>query len=381
MEPNSNSRYLDQQIEKDLLRKMVLLSGPRQCGKTTTAKYLLNKNNGDISRYLNYDSLDDRLKIRKEIFPMGRGLIVLDEIHKFSRWRQVIKGLFDKRKEEIKILITGSAKLDHYRHGGDSLQGRYHLLRLFPFSYLEIKDRHKNGVSRLLDNGPFPEPFLENSSVEPLRWAKEYNSRLVREEIKDLESIKDISLLEILADRLPGLVGSPLSINSLREDLQVAHQTVARWLDIFENTYLIFRIYPFGSPKIKAVKKESKHYHFNWIFVEEEGARFENLIAFHLLKHCYFLEDSLGKKIELRFFRDIDLREVDFVVLENNKPVLFIECKYSSKANECKPLQYLKNKFPNVRSCVVYFKMKESFTDKHGIEHLSAEDFLSELAC
>jgi uncharacterized protein len=143
-------RYLNTQIEKDLKKKMVFLSGPRQSGKTTTAKYLLKKLTGNLSRYLNYDSLEDRTKFRKEIFPSGEGLIVLDEIHKFSRWRQIIKGLYDKRNEEVSILITGSARLDHYRHGGDSLQGRYHHLRLLPLSYREIKDHYKDAMIRLL---------------------------------------------------------------------------------------------------------------------------------------------------------------------------------------------------------------------------------------
>lgn len=374
-------RYLNTQIEKDLEKKMVFLSGPRQSGKTTTAKYLLKKQTGNLSRYLNYDSLEDRTKFRKEIFPSGEGLIVLDEIHKFSRWRQIIKGLYDKRNEEVSILITGSARLDHYRHGGDSLQGRYHLLRLLPLSYREIKDHYKDPMIRLLNRGPFPEPLFENSDIDATRWSKEYLSRLVREEIGDLETIKDISLLELLADRLPGLVGSPLSINSLREDLQVAHQTVSRWIDIFENMYMVFRVYPYGSPKIKAVKKESKHYHYDWSLVEEEGARFENMIAFHLLKHCYFLEDTQGKKMELRYFRDIDLREVDFVVLHKNNPILFIECKVSKKPKENKHLQYLRKKFPEVRCCIVYFQLEESFTDRMNIQHISASDLLSELAC
>ena len=242
------NRYLEDQVLADLNRKMVLLAGPRQCGKTTLAKkLLLAETPRDETRYMNWDAREDRELILEERFPAGPGLVVLDEIHKYSRWRQVVKGLFDKRKEEIRVLVTGSAKLDHYRHGGDSLQGRYHFLRLQPLSFAEIGAATRNDLEDLLALGGFPEPFLSGSEKSARRWSKEYRSRLVTEDLLDLEQVKDVALVQQLVLRLPDLVAAPLSINSLREDLQVAHQTVARWLTILENLYMIFRIYPFGA--------------------------------------------------------------------------------------------------------------------------------------
>ena len=249
-------RYIENIITEDLSQKMVFIGGPRQTGKTTLARHLCKQAGFDPEkRYLNWDALNDREKIMAEMFPAGSGYLVLDEIHKYSRWRQVVKGLYDKRGHEIQILVTGSAKLDYYRRGGDSLQGRYHFHRLLPLTFAELDDQHPDIIENLLVYGGFPEPFFLQSERQTERWSREYRSRLVREDLADLENVKDLGLIEHLAFRLPDLVGSPLSINALRQDLQVSHQSVARWINMLENLYMIFRIYPFGAPKIRAVKK------------------------------------------------------------------------------------------------------------------------------
>ena len=371
-------RYLEEDIEKDLEKKMVFLAGPRQVGKTTFAKALLEKNEISLERYLNWDAAEDREQIIRERFPAGAGWMALDEIHKYSRWRQVVKGLYDKRHPEVSVLVTGSARLDHYRHGGDSLQGRYHFYRMHPLSLAELQSSSKGDLNDLLVYGGFPEPFFAASEKETRRWGREYRSRLIREDLQDLERVKDIGLMENLAIRLPDLVGSPLSINALREDLQVAHKTVARWLSIFENLYLIFRVYPFGAPKIRAVKKEAKHYHTDWTTVKSAGARFENLVACHLLKWCHFLQDTEGREVELRYFRDIDRREVDFVILEDQAPVYFIECKNSDR-DTSRSLRYLKKRFPDVRALQISLAGSRKFVTREDIEVMPAASFLSGL--
>ncbi len=377
------SDYIHRNIEKvvreDLQRKMVFLAGPRQSGKTTFAKRLLgNMGSADSKRYLNWDIAADRENIIRERFPSEDGLIVLDEIHKYSRWRQVVKGLFDGRGDSLQILVTGSARLDHYRHGGDSLQGRYHFHRIHPLTLAELKSRSDSDLESLLRYGGFPEPFLMASERQTKRWSAEYRTRLIQEDLKDLETVKDIALLENLVLRLPDLVGSPLSINALKGDLQVAHQTVARWIQILENLYMIFRIYPFGAPKIRAVKKEAKHYHFDWTPIQNSGIRFENLVACHLLKWCHHRQDCEGIEVELRFFRDFDLREVDFVILEERRPIHFIECKKSYKASN-KALRYLKSRFPDTKATQIVLDGREDYIDKNGIRHQPAAVFLSEL--
>lgn len=369
----SRQRYLKPQIIKDLARKMVFVGGARQVGKTTLAKDILTDETG----YLNWDIAEHREKIlRRELPPAP--LLVFDEIHKYRSWRNYLKGIYDLSPGQAQILVTGSARLDYYRHGGDSLQGRYHYLRLFPLSCAELGITAGPDLGDLLQLGGFPEPFFGASQVEARRWSREYRKRLIEEDLQTLEKVHDLGNLELLMLRLPDLVGSPLSINALREDLQVGHQTVANWLRILERLYAIFRLSPFGAPKIRAVKKEQKHYHYDWTLIKEPGPRFENMVAVHLLKWVCFQEDTLGLNIELRYFRDIDVREVDFVIVEEGEPTIFVECK-TSGGPPGKGLKYLKARFPQCRALQVSALGNKDFMSSEGIRVLPAAAFLSEL--
>jgi uncharacterized protein len=334
------ARYLSRQLREDLDRKMVFVAGPRQVGKTTLALSLAGARKG----YLNWDVAEHREKILRNELPPGP-LWIFDELHKYRRWRNYLKGIYDGRPAGQKILVTGSGRLDLYRFGGDSLQGRYHLLRLHPFSVAECGIRDAEGFEQLLRLGGFPEPFLGGSEVEARRWSREYRTRLIREDVVSLERIQDLGHLELLMIRLPELVGSPLSINALREDLQVSHKAVSSWIQALERLYGLFRLSPFGAPRIRAVKKEQKHYHFDWSLVPEDPPRFENLVACHLLKWVHFEQDARGRDLELRYFRDLDGREVDFVVTEGRNVILMVECKWSDAAVD-KSLRYLRRKFP-----------------------------------
>lgn len=367
-------RYLSSQIRKDLNEKMVFVAGPRQVGKTTLSLHILGKNRDG---YLNWDIPAHRARISRSDWPKTP-LLILDEIHKFRLWRNTLKGLYDEKKGKQKILVTGSAMLDFYRYGGDSLAGRYHFLRMLPLSVGELGIKNEKEFGDLMRLGGFPEPFFSGSATSADRWTKENQTRLIAEDISGLEIIHDIASLEILLWRLPDLVGNPLSINALREDLQVNHATMARWLNIFERLYALFRIAPFGSPRIRAVKKEQKHYHFDWNAVPKEGSRFENLIAVHLLKWACFENDTKGRTLEIRYFRDVDGREVDFVVIERMKPILFIEAKTGDE-NTHAGLRYLKAKFPHVEAWQLAAFGKKDTTSSEGIRHAPAVSFLRNL--
>lgn len=367
------TRYLHKQVVRDLKKKMVFISGPRQVGKTTLAKSILKTE----SSYLNWDIPAHRESILRRELPVTE-LWCFDEIHKYTSWRDFLKGVYDEFHQDHRILVTGSARLDMLRKSGDSLQGRYHHLRLHPLSVKELGITSQQDFLQLLELGGFPEPWFSGSAIEAKRWSTNYRSLLVNQESTSIETISDLSKLELLSLRLPELIGSPLSINSLREDLQLAHKTVSRWLDILENIYMIFRLPPFGSPLIRAVKKERKHYHFDWTLVPERGARFENLVASHLLKWVHLRRDVYGDEIELRYFRDTDKREVDFCVTKDRKPLMFVECKWSE--NSTSPhLHYLKKKFPEAEYYQVTATGDKNFMDKKGIVHLSAVEFLQRL--
>jgi predicted AAA+ superfamily ATPase len=303
---------------------------------------------------------------------------VFDEIHKYRSWRNLLKGLVDEHGKQRRILVTDSAKLDFYRHGGDSLHGHYHSWRMFPLSVAELRITGSADYEQLVRLGGFPEPFFSGSARDAKRWSHEYRSRLVREEVADLERVQDLGNLELLAMRLPELVGSPLSINALREDLQLAHKTVAKWLDILERLYGLFRVSPFGAPKIRAVKKERKHYHFDWTLVPTAGPRFENVVAVHLLKWVSYQEDHEGRELELRYFRDVDGREVDFVVVEGRKPIHAVECK-SSNEPVARGLSYFKQKFPDCECLQIAEHGKRDVVADLGIRHMPALQYLQTL--
>jgi predicted AAA+ superfamily ATPase len=307
--------------------------------------------------------------------------VVLDEIHKYRPWRNYLKGLYDAqvgRQRRRKILVTGSARLDFYRFGGDSLQGRYHYLRLHPFSAAELGIRTRKDFTQLLELGGFPEPFLSGSAVEARRWSREYRTRLIRDDLASLERVQDLGSLELLMLRLPDLVGSPLSVNALREDLQVSHKTVSKWLDMLERLYAIFRLAPFGAPRLRAVKKERKHYHADWSLVRDRAVRFENMVASHLLKWVHFEEDAKGRDLELRYFRDVTGREVDFVVTEARVPILMIECKWSDAPVD-KSLRYLKQRFPDCDAYQLSATGKNDFETPEGIRACPALELLRTL--
>ena len=352
---------------------MVFVSGPRQVGKTTLAREILP----DPAGYLNWDVPEHRDAILRGRLPATE-VLVFDELHKFHGWRGWLKGLYD-RQDGVRILVTGSGRLDYYRHGGDSLQGRYHHLRLHPLSVAELSVTDADGLRRLLDLGGFPEPWLSGSVDGARRWSREYRSRLVEDDIRGLERVEDLSALETLVIRLTDLVGAPLSVNALREDLGVSHRTVSRWLDILERLYAIVRLPPFGAPGVRAVRKSQKHYHYDWVQVHDDAARFENLVAMHLLKWVHREQDLRGRDVELRYFRDVDGREVDFVLTDRRGPTHLIEVKWSDRPVD-KSLRYLHARFPDAAALQISATGTDDYRTPDGIRVQRALPFLDSLA-
>jgi uncharacterized protein len=327
------ARSITPAVAADLEEKMVFVGGPRQVGKTTLALAILGAADERHRGYLNWDDPRARPSLMRGEIPGGQRIIVLDEIHKFRRWRSLVKGLYDAHRSEVTFLVTGSARLELYRKGGESLQGRYHAYRLHPFSLRELSSTpSSDDLTQLLRLGGFPEPLLSGSERTLRRWHRERMDRVVRQDIRDLENVRDLGLVELLAEELPSRVGAPLSVGNLRELLQVAHETAERWVSILEAMYVCFRIPPFGDSRIRAVRKEQKLYLYDWSQVPTPGERFENLVASQLLKYCHYQEDAEGYRMELRFIRDTDGREVDFVVLRDRKALFAVECKTGEKA-------------------------------------------------
>lgn len=335
--------------------KMLFLSGPRQVGKTTLAKMYGKANGGSI--YFNWDILTDRKKFQRTPYffededTAKSNIVIFDEIHKHSKWKNYLKGVFDKHHDDFRFIVTGSGRLDLFQKGGDSLLGRYLPLPLFPFTLSELEERYVSlaEFQKTLTEGPassrgdrvhydalftfggFPEPLLRGEMAALQLWQQEHRTRLIREDIRDASRIRDLSLLETLTHLLEQRVGAPLSFNSLREDISVSFETVRDWIGILGQFYYLFQILPFTGSIKRSIRKETKAYLFDWAEVDDPALRFENFIAASLLKSVKTWR-ALGEgDTDLLYLRDKEKREVDFVLTLKKKPFCLIEAKYSDE--------------------------------------------------
>jgi len=338
-------------------RKMAFVSGPRQVGKTTLAKEQQARYSQSI--YFNWDSVMDQKRLLKDPYffasadrePSQPFLVVLDEIHKYGRWKNYLKGAYDTYRAEFRFLVTGSGRLELFKKGGDSLFGRYMSVPLFPLSVGEISGRlpswgeFRKAVSDppAIGAGPreayqslfrlsgFPEPFVRASQAFYNTWFQDRKTLLIRDDIRSASPIRELSLLEMLSHTIPDRVGAPLSVNALREDIGVAFETVRDWVLLLEQFFYLIRISPFTGSLTRTLKKEVKVYLYDWVEVPNEAHRFENLVAMHLMKAVQTWRAMGGGDLGLHYVRDKEKREVDFVLTERRRPVCLVECKASDR--------------------------------------------------
>ncbi|MCX8026878.1 MAG: ATP-binding protein [Thermodesulfovibrionales bacterium] len=336
--------------------KMLFVSGPRQSGKTTFAKMFADKNYQSV--YVNWDIINDQKRIITNPYFFEQEsrdlkvpfLVLFDEIHKYKNWKNYLKGCYDGFSKDFRFIVTGSGRLDLFKKGGDSIFGRYMAINLFPFTLGEITETKidwdnfykylQNGFEKrtyhkeyldLFNLSGFPEPYIKNEISFYNIWANERKKTLIKEDIRNAYIIKDISNIEVLSNLLPDKIGSPLSINSLREDIGVAFDSVKKWLLILQQFYYIFIVKPYSKRISRALKKEPKIYLYDWVEIEEEARRFENVVALHLYKAVSLWKGCGYGDFELFYIRDKEGREVDFLVTKNKKPLMLVEAKYSDE--------------------------------------------------
>ena len=405
-------RYLTAEVTRFLSEeaKMAFIAGPRQVGKTTLAKHLLAQVGMDAF-YFNWDIESHRKAIIKhpEDFwqrtitspSQHKPRISLDEIHKYPRWKRFLKGLYDAKGKDIEILVTGSGRLDIYQRGGDSLLGRYHLYHLHPFSLGEIlkedrvtvlppKEFWENlahgippaGATKALRDletlTGFPEPLFSGSETRLRRWRRAHQTLVLREDLRDLTRIREIGLVETMASLLPERVGSPLSINSLKEDLGVNFTTVQGWLGALERLYYLFKIRPYAGRLARTLRREEKVYLFDFSVIEDLGAKFENIVAIHLHRLCDAWTDWGFGDFALYYVRDREKREVDFLITESRRPYALVETKL--RASDIDPgLKYFTDRL-KAKYAVQVVRHPQGFENifvSRGMICVSATHFLS----
>lgn len=357
----------------------MLLSGPRQAGKTTLSKML-----NSSFEYLNYDHEENRGRIEKKEWDRKKNLIILDELHKMPKWKAWLKGIYDVDGIPPYLLVTGSAKLDTYRKVGDSLAGRYFSFRLYPLDLKELKTFQskfnlEKAFATLMEIGGFPEPFFADSKENYKRWRRTHLDIIIKQDLVTLEKVTNIIGIENLIRLLRTRVGSTISHNNLANDLGVDPKTVKNWLDILERLYVVFKVTPY-SKKIKdSILKAPKYYFYDNGQVEgDDGVKLENLVAGSLLKELHFLQDIYGEDVGLHFLRTKRGDEIDFLIVIDNKPIIMLEVKWSDDSLN-KNFFHFEKYFSGINKIQLVGKIKKEKTLNHQTEIRSAAKWLSEI--
>lgn len=370
-------RYLNKYIQEDIDKKIILLTGPRQAGKTTLSKML----KGDFD-YFNFDNIEDRLGLQEKSWDRQKPLVIFDELHKLKNWKSWLKGVYDTEGIPPSILVTGSAKLDTYKKVGDSLAGRFFQFRLHPLDLKEIKayTEPKNldsELDKLLLLGGFPEPFLNGTQRFYNRWKKSHLDIILKQDLIDLENVQQITQIETLIQLLRHRVGNPVSYKSLAEDLQCSDKTVKRWLAILENMYVLYKIPPFHKNIARAIQKAPKYYFYDTGQVlGDSGIKLENAVACAVQKEIHFREDCFGETRKLYYLKNKDGREIDFCIASEDTPSLLLEVKW--KDNNLSPNFEKFNKyFPGIKMIQISKFQDREKTFPNGAELRNAARWLS----
>lgn len=370
-------RYLTENIKTDLARKIIFITGPRQTGKTTLSRVLT-----DDFDCFNFDNPEHRLSLLERSWDRKKSLIIFDELHKLKNWKSWLKGIYDTEGMPPALVVTGSAKFDTYKKVGDSLAGRFFQFRLHPLDLKEINIfasdiSLETALDRLLEIGGFPEPWLDGRTQFYKRWKRSHLDIIIRQDLIDLENVRQITAIETLIQLLRRRVGSPVSYSSLARDLETSGKTIKRWLTILENMYVIFRVTPYHRSIARSLLKTPKFYFYDTgQVIGDSGVRLENLTACALLKEIQYCEDCLGEEMQLHYLQTKDGREIDFFISRDSLPHMMLEVKWAD-SNLSRNFSIFDRYFPGIDKIQLVRNLVREKTYPDGTEIRRAHTWLS----
>lgn len=371
-------RSLAKYITQDLPNKIILITGPRRCGKTTLSKQL----NSSFD-YINFDKEEGRLLLKKGSWDRKKQLVIFDELHKMDNWERWLKGIYDTEGTTPNIVVTGSAKLDTYKKVGDSLAGRYFQFQMHPLDLKEAKQQLQYSkeeiFQRLWNRSGFPEPFLAKTNEYYKRWRKSHLDIILRQDLLDLHSTKNIKSIETLILLLQEKVGGSISYANLARDLEKDATTIKQWLQLLENLFVIFKVTPYSKNIARSLLKEPKYYFYDHARIKNDGAHLENIVASAILKELQFIEDTTGEKTSLHYLRTKDGLELDFLVCIDDKPVQMIEIKQSN-SDRSKAFNHFKTYFPKIKMSQYVLNLKREETYPDGLEVRKLINWLADIS-
>ena len=358
--------------QEDIKQKpMVFISGPRQVGKTTFARDII----GSLYKnkvYFNWDIIENKKTLIEnptffehvQRVDESQPLVIFDEIHKYKNWKKYLKGIYDQFAGEFQFVVSGSGRLDVAQRGGESLAGRYLSMHLFPLTAAELASQRRNIKDFLsqplrgFDINPakatqavwtdlaelsgFPEPYAKGEKNFWIKWSQTYGRQIIREDMKSASDIRRIDDIEILFSLLPSKIGSPVSMNNLAGDLQVSFDTIKQWLALFDHFYLTFRLSPWSKKISRSLLKEKKLYLYNYPHITDSAVRFENMAALELWRAVSQWNEHGWGNFSLHYLRDKEKREADFLIAQDNRPLLLVETK-SSDTDAADNLKYFQS--------------------------------------
>jgi len=359
-------RHVEQKLLKFLKQYPVLmLTGPRQSGKTTLCKMALPD-----KPYVSLESPDNReyaLSDPKGFlseYPKG---VIIDEAQHAPELFSYIQGIVDEKKKNGMFVLTGSQNFQLLNKVNQSLAGRTAILKLLPFSIREIKPIIKKmSLNEVLLSGFYPRIYDEK--LEPQHALSFYFETYVERDVRSLLNVKDLSSFQKFVRLCAGRVGQLLNLSSLGNEAGVSHTTAREWLSLLEASYIVFLLPPHYKNYNKRITKAPKLY-FNDVGLASHllgietvkqmqrdplrGSLFENLVVIEFLKKQY----EEASRANLSFFRDSNQNEVD-LILPSGNALWAVEIKSGQTiaSDFFKGLNYFKgvNKEDHLKNFVVY---------------------------